>query len=475
MRILEKGAHVFVGRKRELKLLDASYNSKKSELAVIYGRRRIGKSSLVNVFLENKAQRYQFEAIEGETTKGQIGHFTMQLKMQCDDPVLANIRFNSWEDIFLYVTERIIRKKGKKILFFDELQWMAVGKSRLVSLLKYYWDNHWKEKNVFLILCGSIASFMIKKVIKSKALYGRITLEILLKGLHAPEAYSLIGRKRSKEEILKYLLVFGGVPKYLEDIDPNHSFNHNMNRLCFSPHSTMIHEVDKIFYSQFRETRTYLKITSLVENGIFSQKEISHKVGISSGGGLKLYLENLEQAEIIRSIVPFDKDPGTKFKKFAMADEFLIFFYKYIKPNQRIISESRSRKLFETLTANSFDSWLGFAFERFCFKNARLLAQLMDFDQEMLFAAPYFGRNDRRFQIDLLFKRADNVITVCEIKHQKRKISTKIIPEMERKCALLKTPRGYTTEKALVSLYGPDKGLQNAEYFNHHITLEDLF
>jgi len=133
--------------------------------------------------------------------------------------------------------------------------------------------------------------------------------------------------------------------------------------------------------------------------------------------------------------------------------QFLIFDFNYIKPNERVISESNSGRLFETLTRKGFDSWLGFAFERFCLKNASLLAQVMEFDQDMLLAAPYFGRKDKYFQIDLLFKRADHVITVCEVKHQNSKIGTKVIPEMERKCGLLKTPRGYAMEKALISLY----------------------
>ena len=99
----------------------------------------------------------------------------------------------------------------------------------------------------------------------------------------------------------------------------------------------------------------------------------------------------------------------------------------------------------------------------------------MEFDQDMLLAAPYFGRKDRHFQIDLLYKRADHVITVCEVKHQNSKIGTKIIPEMERKCALLNPPRGYAMEKALISLYGPDNALRDSDYFNYFVTLEDLF
>jgi hypothetical protein len=202
--------------------------------------------------------------------------------------------------------------------------------------------------------------------------------------------------------------------------------------------------------------------------------EISSKTKIPSGGGLKQYLDNLERAEMIRSFIPFDRSPSSKFRKYTLADEFLVFFFKYIEPNRRVIKESNSRKLFETLTQNSFDVWLGFAFERFCLKHAGMLASIMDFADDLRLASPYFERNDQGFQIDLLYKRADRVITVCEIKHHNKKIGTPVIPEMERKCALVKLPRGYALEKALISLYGPDKSLKDAGYFLHFVTLDDI-
>jgi hypothetical protein len=467
---------MFVGRKNELKLLKDAYRSEKDELVVLYGRRRIGKSSLVKRFAEKKRTYYEFEALEGETTQGQINHFLQQLKKQIDDPILDSVRFANWEQVFTYLTEKVIKSKNKvkKILFLDELPWMAAGRIRLVSLLKYYWDNHWKGKHVMLILCGSVASFMVKKVLHSNALYGRTTIEILLKGFSPKEAAHLLGKKRSREETLNYQLVFGGVPKYLEQINPNQSFNQNMNTLCFSPHGIMLEEVERIFYSQFREPRTYLKIINLLKSGIFSLSEISSKTKIPSGGGLKQYLINLERAEMIRSYIPFDRSGNTKFKKYTLADEFLVFFFKYIEPNLRVIKESSSRRLFETLTQNSFDTWLGFAFERFCLKHAGLLAFVMDFADDLLLASPYFKKNDERFQIDLLYKRADRVITVCEIKHQNKKIGTHIIPAMQRKCALLKVPRGYALENALISLYGPDNSLKDTGYFHHFVTLDDI-
>ena len=103
-----------------------------------------------------------------------------------------------------------------------------------------------------------------------------------------------------------------------------------------------------------------------------------------------------------------------------------------------------------------------------------MLALVMDFADDVLLASPYFKKNDERFRIDLLYKRADRAIMVCEIKHQNMKIRTHIIPAMQRKCALLKVPSGYALEKALISLYGPDNSLKDTGYFHHFVTLDDI-
>jgi len=467
----------FIGRSKEAVILEKNYNLSESRLVVIYGRRRIGKSTLIKNFGEKKSDFYSFEAVEKLDTQSQIIHFQEQLAKQFSDSFLPQIVFTDWTQVFSYLTEKIVVRRSKKkvIFFFDELQWMAAGQEKLVSLIKFFWDNHWKNRNIMLILCGSVASFMVKKVLASNALYGRVNEEILLKGLTPPEAFLMFKNKRSFEEVLKYIMIFGTVPKYLEEIDLSKSFSQNIEKLCFSKNGLMLNEPERIFYSQFKEARTYQQIATLLKDGIFSMAEISEKLKIASGGGLKLYLDNLEHAEIIRSFIPFDKESGTKLKKFTLADEFLSFYFKYMAPNLAAIRESGSSKLFETITRDSFDIWLGFAFERFCVKNAQLFGELMGFNDEVLRAAPYFEKGNSAFQIDLLYKRADKVITLCEIKHYNAEITTKIIPEVERKCALLKIPKGYTLEKALISLYGEDEPLKNTGYFHHSITMKDIF
>ncbi len=469
---------MFIGRTAELKLLETAYVSERAELAVIYGRRRIGKSALVAKFLAGKPQAFSFEALEDDNTPTQLSHFTRRLAGYLKEPLLEETAFKDWDSAFEYFTRHVLlnKKRGAKcIIFLDELQWMAAGKNALVALLKYYWDNHWKQHPVMLILCGSVSSFMIKNVLRSKALYGRTTLEINLKGLQPAEAYALLGKKRSIEEVLKYLLVFGSVPKYLEQIDVHRSFDENINSSCFSKNGSMLGEADKIFHSQFRTPATYFRIIRLLADSFCTSKDIGTRAGIKSGGGLSGYIDNLIHADLVVPFVPFDKNDSAKSVKYALNDEFLHFYLKYIKPNLQLIERSRSSKIFETIAGTGFDSWLGFAFERFCHKYAGLIANIMGFGDEVVKAGPLFGKTDERFQIDLIYKRTDKVVVVCEIKHRAGEISTVVIPDMQRKCALLHTPRGFTIQKALISLYGPDKALADSRFFDYFVRIGDFF
>jgi len=467
---------MFIGRKMEIKKLEQAYESNNSQLAVIYGRRRIGKSRLIKHFVHNKKDSFLFEAIENLNAADQIKHFANEISNHTNDNLINKVEFSSWEDIFNYFTEKIVKRKNKKkklIISLDEIQWMAANRSKLISILKYFYDNHWKQHNVMVILCGSIASFMIRKVINSKALYGRITVEIALKGLKPDEAIKFFNERKSIEEIMKYLLIFGTVPKYLEQIRQDRSFSWNINNLCFSNHSVMFTEVEKIFYNHFRETQNYLSIVNHLKKKILSHKDIGELTKTPSGGGLSRYLNTLEQAEIIRSFVPFGRKSSSTTRKYALSDEFLIFFYKYMKDNRNIIENSNVDDVFDVISKGSFIIWLGFAFERFCLKHALFFAEQMGFGHTVINYGPYFEKSDSSFQIDLLYQTADNVIVVCEIKYHNREISQKIISEMERKLSLLKIPRGFSTQTALISLYGPDEGLKDADFFDHYFTVKD--
>lgn len=465
----------FFGRKSELERLNSAYHEKRSILGVIYGRRRVGKSHLVKTFCRGK-NSLTFEGLEREPLKIQISNFTAQLKKQIDNSLLQKAHFNSWEDIFDFLTEHLkARHQNEKlIIFFDEFPWMASSQTKLVSLLKYYWDNHWKEHNVFLILCGSISSYMVKNVIRSTALYGRISLEMKLEKLTLPEAMLFFKGKRSLDEILKYLMLFGGVPKYLEEINLSLSFSQNIQRLCFDKDSFFVNEFDKMFYSHFREQATYKMIFDLLSRGPFNLKTIGEKVNIPSGGGLKGYLNNLEASGFIGDYLPYDKPSSTKLKRFSLIDEYTLFYFKFILPNKKAIQSSPSNKVFSKKVLPAWEPWLGFAFENLCLQNANYLARILGFSEELEMFGPYFERGKGGFQIDLLFKRFDKVITLCELKFHNSPVEAQVIAQVEKKAKLLKIPRGYTLEKVLIAPNGADKSVAQSEYFHQIIDLEKL-
>jgi AAA+ ATPase superfamily predicted ATPase len=473
MRIIDKDSGMIAGRAVELKHLQGLVKSAKAELLVVYGRRRIGKSALIRAFCE-KRHALLFEALEGEGTQKQIMHFTSQLREQIRDPLLGGIEFKDWDGVLAYLTTYLASNKNKCILFFDEFQWQAASQGKLISLLKYYWDNHWKAHRPLLILCGSIGSFMVRKVLRSKALYGRVTSEIHLRGLDLSAAKVMLLGLRSHEEILLYLMTFGGVPKYLEEVDTSFSFHQNIDRLCFSPQGVMVNELDRIFASQFREASVYKRIVKYLLIRPQSLEEIAEHLKISSGGGLKQYMDNLILADMVEAVVPLGKAENTKIKRYRVCDEFLVFFAKFMEPHLKLIRAGAGRTPFQRLTGPQWKPWSGLAFERFCVRNATKLAQIMGFEDQLLEFGPIYERATPGFQVDLAFRRNDKVMTVCEIKYFDKPIDSSIIASMQRRCELVKLPRGWMIERALISVHGPDKALRASNYFHHYVRLDDF-
>ncbi len=468
----------FCGREREVARFKEHYTSKGSNLLCLYGRRRVGKSALIREFaIQTKAPLFVFEGLEDQRTREQIRHFRNTLAKYLNDDVIAKAEFNTWDEIFNLLSKKLLERKNKQkklIIAFDELQWMAAKRTQLISLIKYFWDNVWKEHNVVLILCGSVATFMVDKVIHSKALYGRIDLEILLKPMGIRESKQFFLAKRSNEEIIKYFMIFGGIPKYFEEINMNQSLKQNLQRLCFEPNGFFVEEFAKVFNSQFKEPRIYMRIVELLNSQKLSFNEIAAKLKMNKGGGLQRYLINLEKAQIISSYCPSTLIyKSGKNKKYAIVDEYLSFYFKFIQPNLTIIKKNDTENLFHKLCESKWQPWLGLAFERFVFRNAIFIAELMGFAEEVIDYSPYFNREEK-IQIDLMYVRQDKVITICEVKFHEQVIDTKVIAEMESKINKFQIPKGYTLERALISFSGQSKALKDSDYFHHSLSLKEI-
>jgi AAA+ ATPase superfamily predicted ATPase len=470
---------MFIGRKYELKIIEQAIVSKRAELGIVYGRRRIGKSTLLKQAAPKKKTLY-FEALQGVSLKKQIEHFTYQLSKQTSTPIILA---RNWHEAFDALTLHI--KKRRYYIVFDEFPWMAAGRSELVALFKYYWDNHWKQNpNLTAVICGSVASFILNHIVHSKALHNRKTFEISLQPLSANESKLFFKNLRSEHEICKFLIVFGGIPKYLEQIDPHTSFENNIDQLCFQKNGFFINEFETIFKEQFKVIKTYEKITRELARKNCSKEELSQKLNLGSGGGLTDYLKTLEKANFVKIFSPVSPliRQDVKTKKNVLWDEWLRFYFRYMEPNKKIIEMNTTPGLFNKVAGKSLDTFFGLSFEQLCMKNLPALLGSIGFDMHQIINfGPFFrqrgrGKNkEEGLQIDILLHRKGQILTLFECKYSTKPIGTAVISEVERKIRFLKAPRSFTVERVLITGSGITPALQKSDYFHHILGVEDLF
>lgn len=470
-----------IGRSSEFKMLDECYQKSESTLIAIYGRRRVGKSYLIEEWIKSKnTDSMIIEGLEKQSKSDQIQLCKNKIVNKIDRPALGDVEYKSWLSILdllsFYIKTDIKNKNKKKVIFLDEFQWLAGEKSELVSYIKMFWDQEWKKYNIMLILCGSIASFMVNKVIRSKALYGRINLEIKVSPFEIKDNFELIKPKRSIEEICQYYFVFGGIPKYINEINPKQSFEKNINRICFSKSGIMTEEFEKIFYQQFKSASVYIKIIRLLSQGAKSFNDISKALNYPSGGSLKRYVENLYLADFIGSYYPFHKSETTKEKKYYLSDEFSRFYIKYMEKNKSIIHKNEGRDLFNRICKSTWNQWTGIAFEQMAYKHAMTIAKLAHFEDEVKEIGKFFPSEKFPVQLDLVYDRFNKIVTIFEIKNSV-KIDVEIVNEMENKINLIKNHvafKGKTIEKGLFYSGELNPKVKKLNYFHHLLKFEDL-
>lgn len=452
-----------------------------SYISVIYGRRRVGKTRLVEETFKD-AELFKFEGLEGQSTREQQRQFLARLSEISGKYEYKLIKTTKWADILILLSEYITDHFNDKpvVVFFDEFQWIAAGNTKLVSSLKYVWDNYFTKKNrVHLILCGSVCSFIVKKVLKSKALYGRVNLEINLKPLFLPEIKQVFRPRRSLRDVVELYMVLGGIPKYLELVAPAASVRSNIEKLCFTPNGYLVNEFERIFASHFGTNQHYRRILmTLGKNNYASRDQLQKSSGISSGGRISEYLEDLVTAGFIDRYAPVDKPNAVRINRYKIIDPYLLFYFRFIQPNIKKIQQGAIEPHFTQFVSDKeYDIWCELAFEFVCMQHSHLIAERLGFSSVRYEVGSWFNRSSDKQsgQIDLLYIRADRVIILCEVKFRNTKIGREIIEEIERKKQALFNPKRYTIETVLISASQVTEDLKDEKYFNRILSLEDIF
>ena len=473
---------MFYGRDELLDDLLALFRKRTSSLVTCRGRRRIGKSTLIEAFAGRADAR--FIRIEGLRpaakldNAAELAHFAAQLSAQtgCDATPPSD-----WLNAFLRL-DRELGGMRRTVVLLDEISWMAHYDPTFAGTLKTVWDGHLKRHpKLVLVLCGSVSTWIRDHIVDDGTFYGRRSLDIVVPELPLSECVKFWGRtaeRIDRREIVDVLSVTGGVPRYLEEIDPGATAAENIRRLCFRPKGVLREDFDEMFTDVITRQPTFTgRVLRLLVDGPRSAAEVAEAIGMERGGRVSDALEQLVESGLVSADEGNNPATGAaaREKRYRIRDNYARFYLKYIEPAKTVIDGGR----FAFGGFDALDGWesvMGLAFENLVLNNwTRLLQPLHLEAAQIMSAAPWRragsraaaagtagrkggrkaarrgarGKEDRKgVQVDLLLQTRRS-LCVVEIK-RRREIGREVIDEVAEKVRRLPRRDGMSVRTALV-------------------------
>ena len=318
---------MFVGRHQELEQLNQAYQENDFQFTVIYGRRRIGKTSLINEFLKDKKAIY-YVALE-ENAEDNLKRFSDAISIFKNTDQGGKEKFANFEECFKEITR--LAQKQRVILVIDEFPYLAKAYPTISSMLQSYIDHEFKETNLFLILCGSSMSFMERQVLGYQSpLYGRRTLALKLEPFKLSEAHEMLP-KLSKEDAFIINTVCGGVPQYLSYMSDSMSVADNIKKNFLSKSGRLFDEPNNLLQQELRDPTNYNSIINAIASGASKHSKIAQSAHLQTGP-LTTYLNNLIDLGIVEKKLPVTEQKRSKSKNivYRICDGMFRFWYTFV-------------------------------------------------------------------------------------------------------------------------------------------------
>lgn len=477
-----------IGREKEKEEFRRLYDSGKAEFVAIYGRRRVGKTFLVDETLKGKItfRHAGLSPVEKESKKNslkeQLKHFYYSLqayglkKKKCPA---------TWMEAFFMLSQLLESKddgKTRQVVFLDELPWMDTPRSGFITAFEGFW-NTWAchRDNLMLIVCGSANSWMLDNLVNNHGgLYGRTTYEIKLSpfNLHECEEYfKQNGFKISRYDIVQSYMVFGGIPFYLGYMDKNLSLAQNIDNIFFKRGARLASEYDRLFSSVFANSDEIKRIVIVLakRHSGFTRREILQQLKIEDSGNFSKMLDALVASDFVERYIPFGESKRNT--HFRLVDPFCLFFLRFVGGKNEI-DENFWRY---NVTSPSVNSWRGFAFEGVCFRHIPQIKQALGISGVVTSQSSWSLKGDDNIdgtQIDMLIDRNDNVVNMCEMKFYNEEFTvnkqyhTVLVHRQNVLSGMM--PRRKAIHSTLITTFG----LTHNEYsgdFQQVITIDVLF
>lgn len=428
---------MFVGRKAEFAELERRYEQSGFQFPVVYGRRRIGKTRLIQEFASKKKSIYFMST--KQTSSELLKSFSAAIKEQFEDERTKYLpSFESWESLFSYITE--ISRNERIVLVIDEYPYLAESEKSMSSILQKYIDNEWKQTQLYLILCGSSMSFMEEQVLEyGSPLYGRRTAQLKIHPLPYYEAFEFF---TDWSEIEKYYAygICGGVPLYLEYFSRYKNLKDAVCGEFLSLSGHLSEEPVNLMSQELREPAIYNAIISVISKGATKQNEIASSVGAESNR-ITSYLKNLISLEIIEKISPVESH-GKKVI-YKIKDNLFRFYFRFITQCSALVAMGIGEKAYDMKVFPFLDDFFGHIFEEICMQY--LKKQIADGTISSVFTeyGSWWGNNPkekREEEIDLLLAN-DEEILVGECKWRNEKVGNEVIALLKKRGELVRNNR----------------------------------
>lgn len=436
---------MFIGRERELNALERLYQSNKFEFAVIYGRRRVGKTALINKFIDDKNAIY-FMGVESNA-KQNLENLSKSIMEYVSGTEIDSI-FSSFQSALEYVFK--LSEKERIILAIDEYPYVARSSKSLASTLQLLIDKYKDKSKLMLILCGSSMSYMEDHVLAYKApLYGRRTAQMKLVPFDFEETCRYFKNFSDEDKALIYGVV-GGTPQYLLQIDDNLSVEENIKNTFLNPVSFLYEEPINLLKQEVREPAIYTAVIAAVATGASRMSEISGKVGEDTNV-CSMYLKNLINLGIVQKETPYGEKASRK-SVYSIEDNMFRFWYRFVFENNSIIARGAADLVYKRIEPQLSD-YMGKVFEEIC--RQYLWKQLLSGNCPVEFASlgRWWGNNPkekRQEEIDIMGEQDKNTALFAECKWTNEKVDLVVLETLAKRSELFnyKTKHYYLFSKS---------------------------
>lgn len=355
---------MFVGREHELDVMRRLYDRRGFEMIVLYGRRRIGKTSLIEEFTKDKRTLF-FTALQQSDLLNLRGFSTAIAEFYGQPSETPP--FATWQQAFDYIAKRERESSTPMVLVFDEFPYAALANNSLPSVLQIAIDHDLKRTNVMLIVSGSNEGFMESKVLGSKSpLFGRRTAQIRLQPLNYLEVAKFLPNTPPIEQV-DYYATFGGTPYYLSQLDESAGYQSNVINLCFDKFGALYEEPMMLLREELREPAIYFSVMQAIANGESTPKAIAEHSGVEHGN-VNLYLQTLNNLGLVGKRVPFSEKPERSRRgMYIIKDPFFAYWFRFVGPNMGAVEQNAGSIAARRLAlGEAFATYVGQQFEAIC-------------------------------------------------------------------------------------------------------------